>query len=354
MDERAARIKFSPQSGLSDGGTSDVLFGEMNPLRAALFSLAGLVGFAVPSAFVAGCRPVPRGTYEGYVVGDYVLVASPAAGRLLRLPVERGARVEAGAELFALDPRPEQDELAAASSSLAAAQATREDLNKGQRPTEIATLEHEQKAAFAAQTYTDIQLKRSKDLYTTKVVAEQNLNLYQSADLALMEIAAALESSIQTARLGGREDQVAAAQARADSARAQLAQAQWMLDQKVQRAPGKALVFDTLFRPGEWVPAGQAVVSLLPPDRIRVRCFVPETALGSLKTGDAVVVAADGAAPLTGRISFISPSAEYSPPVIFSRESREKLVFMVEVSFDPDKAAGLHPGQPVQVSRGAR
>ena len=167
MDERAARIKFSPQSGLSDGGTSDVLFGEMNLLRAALFSLAGLVGIAAPSAFVAGCRPVPGGTYEGYVVGDYVMVASPAAGRLIRLPVERGATVEAGAELFSLDPKPEEDGLAAASFTLAEAQATRNDLNKGQRPTEIATLEHEQKAAFAAQTYTDIQLKRSKDLYTS-------------------------------------------------------------------------------------------------------------------------------------------------------------------------------------------
>ena len=326
----------------------------MNPLRAVLFSLAGLAGSTIPSTFLTGCRPATGGTYEGYVVGEYVLVASPAAGRLIRLPVERGARVEAGAELFALDPKPEQDGLAAASFTLAAAQATREDLNKGQRPTEIATLEHEQKAAFAAQTYTDIQLKRSKDLYRTKVVAEENLNLYQSADIALMEIAAALEASIQTARLGGREDQVAAAQARADSARAQLAQAQWTLDQKIQRATGKALVFDTLFRPGEWVPAGQAVVSLLPPDRIRVRCFVPETALSSLKTGEAVSVAADGATPLTGHISFISPSAEYSPPVIFSRESRAKLVFLVEISFDPVTAAGLHPGQPVQVSRGAR
>ena len=150
------------------------------------------------------------------------------------------------------------------------------------------------------------------------------------------------------------EDQIAAAQARVETAQVQVKQARWTLDQKIQHARDGALVVDTLFRPGEWVPAGQAVVSLLPPDRIRVRCFVPETALASLKTGDAVSVAADGAAPLTGRISFISPSAEYSPPLIFSRESREKLVFMVEVSFDPDKASGLHPGQPVQVSRGAR
>ncbi|MEI6493620.1 MAG: HlyD family efflux transporter periplasmic adaptor subunit [Verrucomicrobiota bacterium] len=326
----------------------------MNFNRAAILSLAGLVASGVCALSLGGCRPPQGSSYEGYVVGEYVLVASPSAGRLLRLPVERGARVEAGAELFALDPRPEQDELAAASSSLAEAMATQEDLSKGQRPTEIDTLEHEQKAAFAAQTYTDIQLKRSKELYRTKVVAEENLNLYQSADIALMEIAAALESSIQTARLGGREGQVAAARARAENARAQLAQAQWTLDQKVQRAPEKALVFDTLFRRGEWVPAGQAVVSLLPPEGVRVRCFVPETALASLKTGDAVTVTRDGAAPVTGRISFISPAAEYSTPVIFSRESRAQLVFMVEVAFAPETAAGLHPGQPVQVRRVSR
>ena len=326
----------------------------MNNIRAAFLSLAGLFAFGMPGVFLGGCNPSQSRSYEGYVVGEYVLVASPAAGRLIRLPVARGTRVEAGAELFSLDPKPEQDAFDAASFSLEEARATLEDLKKGRRPTEIDTLEHEQKAAFAAQTYTDIQLKRSKDLYRTKVVAEENLNLYQSADIALMEIAAALDASIQTARLGGREGQVAAAAARANAAGAQLDQARWTLDQKVQRAPAKALVFDTLFRPGEWVPAGQAVVSLLPPEGIRVRCFVPEAALASLKTGEEVTVSADGIAPLNGRISFVSPSAEYSPPMIYSRESRGKLVFMVEVSFDPAKAAGLHPGQPVQVSRGSR
>lgn len=321
----------------------------MNPIRAAVFFLAGLVVAGMSVMALSGCRPAGPATYEGYVVGEYVLVASPVEGRLVRLPVSRGESVREGAELFALDPQPEQDALTSATFALAEAESTLEDLGRGLRPTEIATLEHEQKAAFAAQTYTDIQLKRSRDLYRTKVVAEENLNLYQSADIVLMEIAAALDSSIQTARLGAREGQIAAAAARAGNARAQLARAQWTLDQKVQRSPAKALVFDTLFHPGEWVPAGQPVVSLLPPDRIRVRYFVPEPALAPLRTGDAVTVTRDGARPVSGRISFVSPTAEYSPPVIFSRESREKLVFMVEVSFDPETAAGLHPGQPVQV-----
>ena len=313
-----------------------------------------LICLAALGLLLAGCEPAQNNSYEGYVTGEYVLVASPAAGRLLRLPVARGGQVKAGAELFALDPQPEQDALAEVTFNLSAAQATLADLRKGQRPTEIAAIEHEQKAALAAQTYTDIQLKRSKELYRTKVVAEQNLNLYQSADIALMEVAAALEASLHTARLGGRDDQIAAAQAKVDAAQAQVNQARWTLEQKIQRAREGALVFDTLFRPGEWIPAGQAVVSLLPPDRIRVRCFVPEQELAALKPGDPVTVAADGTAPVAGRISFISPTSEYSPPVIFSRESREKMVFMVEISFDPDKAAAMHPGQPVQVSRGSR
>ncbi|MCX6970784.1 MAG: HlyD family efflux transporter periplasmic adaptor subunit [Verrucomicrobia bacterium] len=324
----------------------------MDVTRAALFSLTCLAVSTPLAGFFTGCRPSDGGRYAGYVSGEYVLVASPAAGRLERLPVERGAWVEEGAELFVLDPQPERDQMDAAAAALRQAEANLADLQKGKRPTEIAAIEHQQKAALAAQTYTDIQLKRSKELYTTKVVAEQNLNLYQSADIALMEIAASLESSLESAGLGGRVDQVAAAKAQVDIASAQLAQARWNLAQKTRCSPSKALVFDTMFRPGEWIPAGQAVVSLLPPERVRVRFFVPETTLASLKTGEEVTVTADGASPARGRISYISPSAEYSPPVIFSRESRAQLVFLVEVSFDPKTAAALHPGLPVTVSRG--
>jgi HlyD family secretion protein len=324
----------------------------MDVTRAALLSLTCLAVSTPLAGILTGCRPSDGQRYEGYVSGEYVLVASPAAGRLERVPVERGAWVEEGAELFVLDPQPERDQMDAAAATLRQAEANLADLEKGKRPTEIATIEHQQKAALAAQTYTDIQLKRSKELYTTKVVAEQNLNLYQSADIALMEIAASLESSLESAGLGGRVDQVAAAKAQVEIAAAQLAQARWNLSQKTMCSPSKALVFDTMFRPGEWIPAGQAVVSLLPPEWVRVRFFVPETTLASLKTGEVVTVAADGASAARGRISYISPSAEYSPPVIFSRESRAQLVFMVEVSFDPKTAAALHPGLPVTVSRG--
>jgi HlyD family secretion protein len=117
------------------------------------------------------------------------------------------------------------------------------------------------------------------------------------------------------------------------------------------RAPRDGQVTDTLYVQGEWVPAGSPVVALLPPANIKVRFFVPEKILGSVKTGQAVSVRCDGCEkPISAHISYISPQAEYTPPVIYSRENRAKLVFLVEARPAPVEAAELHPGQPVEVT----
>ncbi len=135
-----------------------------------------------------------------------------------------------------------------------------------------------------------------------------------------------------------------------DQDRQRVAQAEWNFNQKRQAAPVAGLVYDTLFRQGEWVAAGKPVVALLPPQNIKVRAFVPETQVGSIHYGDTTQVTVDGVPdPFIGKVSYISPHAEYTPPVIYSRESRAKLVFMIESVFDPQVSANLHPGQPVDV-----
>ena len=135
-----------------------------------------------------------------------------------------------------------------------------------------------------------------------------------------------------------------------DQDQQRLTQAKWNLDQMKQFAPKAGLVYDTLYRQGEWVAAGKPIVSLLPPANIKVRAFVPETRVGSIQPGDTTRVMLDGVSePFIGRVSYISPRAGYTPPVIYSQESREKFVFMVESVFDPATAAQLHPGQPVDV-----
>jgi HlyD family secretion protein len=134
-----------------------------------------------------------------------------------------------------------------------------------------------------------------------------------------------------------------------------LTQTDWSFEQKRQSAPQAGLVYDTLYRQGEWIAAGKPVVALLPPPNIKVRAFVPETRIGSIHYGDEVRVAVDGVRDsFIGKVSYISPRAEYTPPVIYSRETRDKLVFMVEAVFDPTTAARLHPGQPVDLQFGPK
>jgi HlyD family secretion protein len=128
-----------------------------------------------------------------------------------------------------------------------------------------------------------------------------------------------------------------------------LAKAEWDLSQKRQIATQAGLVFDTLYRPGEWVAASKPVVVLLPPQNVKVRAFVSEERVGAISLGQEVRIRIDGVEPITGKVTFISPQAEYTPPVIYSRESRSKLVFLIEIRFDGPVAATLHPGQPVDV-----
>jgi HlyD family secretion protein len=196
-------------------------------------------------------------------------------------------------------------------------------------------------------------LLRQQELYKTGASSMQDLDRARSTRDQDRQRVTRLEADLATARLGSREDQIAAAEAALRAQEAALARAVWDLAQKRQSAPQDGLVFDTLYRQGEWVAAGRPVVVLLPPPNIKVRAFVSEAKVGAIHPGDAVRVMVDGAGDaFAGKVSYISPQAEYTPPVIYSRETRTKLVFMVEATFEPATAARLHPGQPVEVEFG--
>ena len=114
-------------------------------------------------------------------------------------------------------------------------------------------------------------------------------------------------------------------------------------------SPVTGTVQQVYFRPGEMVPAGRPVLSLLPPGNIKVRFYVPEAALPGIAYGDEINVACDGCASgLTARVSFIAKQSEFAPPVIYSLEERAKLVFLIEAL--PEKPSELRVGQPVDVT----
>ena len=309
--------------------------------------LALLAGLLV----LAGCHRAPAPGYQGYLEGDYIYVGAPLAGRLDRLGVQKGARVEAGAPLFTLERSAELAAQRQAAEQLAAAQARLEDLKKGSRPSELAALGARRDQARAAAELARLEFTRQENLFKTQVISVSDFDrarlTYEQNTRAVEELTAQLA----TASLGGRSDAITAATADVSAAAAAKERADWNVEQKAQAAPQAGLVFDTLYRAGEFVTAGNPVVVLLPPANLKVRFFVPEPDFAALRAGAAVRVGLTGrTTPLTAHISYLSPQPEYTPPVLYNRENRAKLVFLVEAVFDAAEARDLHPGQPVDVT----
>jgi HlyD family secretion protein len=315
--------------------------------------LSGFVLAAASCALLAACKPTARTTVQGYVEGEFVYVASPLAGELEELPVQRGMQVKANELLFALECGAETAAQVQAAKRLDEGRAQLEDARKGRRAPEIAALEAQLDQSRAALVLSQKEFERQTGLFRTGVSSAQDLDRARSARDQDQQRVSRQEADLKTGHLGQRTDLVEAAEANVRALQAALAKADWDLAQKRQTSTQAGLVFDTLYRHGEWVAAGRPVVVLLPPPNIKVRAFVPEGRVSTIHPGDRAQVKVDGvSAPFDGKVSYVSPQAEYTPPVIYSQESRGKLVFMVELVFEPETAAKLHPGQPVDVQFG--
>lgn len=299
---------------------------------------------------IGGCAERTPAGYPGYVEGEYVRVAAPLSGTLLQLTVERGAEVARDAPLFTLESEQERAARAEAESRVRQAQAALANLEKGRRPPEIAAVRAQLAQAQASLRQSEADLVRTQKLVADKFLPPQKRDesiATRDRDRARV---AELSQQVQIANLPARSDEIAAANAEVKAATDALAQAQWRVAQKSQVAPAAGLVIDTLYRVGEWVPAGAPIVSLLPPANVKIRFYVPEPIVGTLRIGDAVDVRCDGCgAPINAKIRFIAPQAEFTPPVIYSKENRASLVFLVEARPDAFNVA-LHPGLPVDVA----
>ncbi|OGT59570.1 MAG: hypothetical protein A3E85_00920 [Gammaproteobacteria bacterium RIFCSPHIGHO2_12_FULL_45_12] len=250
---------------------------------------------------------------QGYIEGQYTYMATSVSGALIHLAVGRGDRVKKGQLLFTLESQPESDSYHVALENVKQAVAARD-------------------AILANLHYAKVTLDRNRILVRKKVLQPSEL------DKAL----ASYESS--TADL-------AKATASISAMKAELAKAIWVKDQKIMNAPLDAQVFDVYYRVGEYTTANQAVVSLLAPADIKVIFYINEADLGGMRLKEAVTVQCDQCEKVyPAQVSFISPRAEYTPPVIYSEQTREKLIYRIEAVFKPEDAIHLHPGQPVTVA----
>ncbi len=277
---------------------------------------------------------------SGYVEGESLYLAAPVAGTVGSIAAVEGTRVEAGQPLFSIDP---------ATLSAQGAQARAQTLEARTR-TAAAEASAQQARSEAAAAAADAE-KARRDLDRLLSVRRDDPAAVAGKDIDAAQ--AALRQA--TARLIAARDLAEARRSQIDSARAQIEQAQSgerevriRVGQLAPPAPVSGLIEDVFFQRGEWVSANQPVVAILPDDRVKLRFFVPETEVARYQPGKSVRFSCDSCADgLTARISHVASRPEYTPPVIFSRDSRDRLMFMVEAL--PAKAANLRPGLPIEV-----
>jgi HlyD family secretion protein len=300
---------------------------------------------------LAGCDKPASDAWQGYIEGEYVLLASPYAGQLQKLYVRRGDAIEAGKPVFALEQEAERAARLESQERLRSAEAKLANLEVPRRPPEIAALREQLAQAKAARALSESQLARQERLYKSGYIAQ---SLYDEAKSAFKRDTARVaeaEAQLKNSEMPlGRDAERKGAERDVEAARAALAQAAWRLDQKSVAAPVSGLVQDTYFVEGEWVPAGRPVASLLPPGNVKARFYVQESVLGSIQPGKGIEIRCDGCpSAIPARITYVSSQAEYTPPVLYSKDSRAKLMFLVEARPDAADGAKLRPGQPVDV-----
>jgi HlyD family secretion protein len=270
-------------------------------VRWLAFALAVLLG---------GCGKSDGPRWLGYAEGDNVFVSAPQAGWVSHMTVNRGDWVERGRLLFTLDN-------------------THETASRDQAMANIAQAEAALAQEQANFDYTGRELVRQRGLARARAGVPSTLDQVRASHQ---------QSAARIAQLQGQIRQM----------QAQLADASYQLSQRNVVSLTHGRVQDVLFRTGEYAPAMTPIVSILPPENVFVRFFVPESDFAKIKLGQRVAISCDGCAKnLTATVSFVASQEEFTPPVIFSLDNRAKLVFKVEA-----RASGglkLNPGQPIDV-----
>ena len=310
----------------------------MKRLRPALIIVA-IIAAATVLWFLLSGSAHDR-TLSGYIEGENLYLASPVAGSVASVSAVEGTRVTAGQQLFTIDP-----------ATLAAQQQQRE-ANVAAAQTQIASAQ-----ANARQADADVAAARADaDRARQDLARLLSVKHDDSAAVAGKDIDAARAAVREAnAKVSAAQKSVDARSAQIDAARAQTMEAkggqreaQIRINQLSPAAPAAGRVEDVYFQQGEWVNANQAVVALLPDNKVKVRFYVPEQQVAAYAPGSTVHFSCDGCASgLTAVIRYVSPRPEFTPPIIYSRDSRDRLVFMIEAY--PTRPANLLPGLPVDV-----
>lgn len=310
----------------------------MSAVKDFLLGLLALIipGFGAPTDQV----------YNGYVEADYVYVAPSGAGRIVSILASEGEKVSEGQLLLTLEDTAQTEALRSAEAGVAVAKANLDNLQTGSREAEIEVIRASLHKAYADQTLAQTTLDRSAALQARGLVPSAQVDT-ERANLARAEAQIEqLQAQLKVAELPARDAQRLAAEASLDMAKAQAAIAKSNLEDRTIEAPVAGIVERVYFDAGEVAATGAPVLSIFPPDRLKAILFIPEPDRAGVGIGDTLSITCDGCgAGITARITYMASDPQYTPPIIYSREERARLVFRAEALLE--HADGLLPGQPV-------
>lgn len=296
-----------------------------------------------------GVAPLPH--FDGYVEADYLYVAAVSPGVITSIAVEEGDLVTRGAVLVELAASQQRAALDAALARVAAAEANLRNLESGSRQEEVDVVRASLAKAEADLTLADQNLLRAQKLFDQGLVPVAQVDQARATAASAKAQVAQLRAQLAVAELPARSEQQIAAQATLDAARADAERARADLADRTLLAPADAKVERLYYDAGEMAMAGGALLALRPPEALKVKFYVPETLRSSLALGQGVSVSCDGCSnALHGTLSYVAADPQFTAPIIFSRDERGRLVYLVEARLDGD--AGLLPGQPVSVEFG--
>lgn len=294
-----------------------------------------------------GCHPSKQ-RYQGYVEGEMLYLALPFAGEMQDLHVHRGAYVKKGDLLFVLDPKPQVFGVKQAAASLKQGQEQWIDLQKPKRIPEIDAIKAQLQQVEAQLALAAIRVKRNQTLFDKHVMDKDTLDAAVEHLREVQAFKKQYEANLALALLGARANQIDARHAGNKALEASLQQAQWNLSQKQLYAPAEGLIFDTYYKNGEYVEAAHPVMSLLTRENTWIEFFVPLEHLNAIEMGKKITYFYPGNdVPMNATIAYIASKAEYIPPLIFSRDNADKIVFRVKAAIQGDTA--LIAGIPVTV-----
>lgn len=304
--------------------------------------------FMLTAALAAGCARGPTPDGSGTIECTQVRIAPEVAGRLLELQLQEGDTVQASQTVARLDPLPytlKRDESVAA---LAQAQAQLDLVLAGSRDEDIQRAREQLREVQATAGAAAADAKRIEEVFAAGSVTPKQRDDARAAAERTAALAAAAEQQLARLISGSRKEEIRAAQAAVAVAQAKLAQSEKALADCTVKAPIAGTVTTKSVEQGEVVAVGAALATLSKLDDVWLSVYIPETHLARIRLGQRAWVCLDGSPRrYEGKITFVSPEAEFTPRNAQTPDERAKLVYRVKIAL-PNPQGLFKPGMPAE------